>query len=133
MIILDFNLDEETVNRLKGMLGNMSGGSKASYNTTSKQERNSKAGQSPLNLDGFDFNNSDFGNIDFETIMKAQSLMKKLNDKKGDNRSKLLKSLKPYMRDSRKEEIDKYSKMLRIADLLEFLNIENDEEKKHDK
>lgn len=129
MIILDFNFDEETVNNLKGMLGNLSSGSKASYNTNGRQEKKSKAGPSPHNnLEGFDL-----GNIDFETIMKAQSLMKKLNDRKGDNRSKLLKSLKPYMRDSRKEEIDKYSKMLRMADLLEFLNIENDEGKNHDK
>lgn len=70
--------------------------------------------------------NMDFSNIDMKTIMKMTSALSKLNT--GDSRSNLLKSLKPFLRDSRKAKVDQYSNLLnmtKIADVLKKDNKEN--------
>lgn len=57
--------------------------------------------------------------IDTKTLLKFQQLFSLLN-KNSDNRDEqLLKSLKPYMRDSKKEKIDHYIKLLHIYKLFE--------------
>ena len=76
-----------------------------------------------------DDNNFNFDNIDMATIMKLQTILNKMNDKKNDPRSNLLNSLKPYLRESRKENVDKYSNLLKIADLASLLNTENSDKK----
>ena len=58
--------------------------------------------------------------IDFETIMKMKSIMDKINTK--DNpRSKLLLSLKPYLKESRKNKIDQYIQLSKIMEILPFI------------
>lgn len=84
---------------------------------------NSQAGQGKQNSQGFDFSN-----IDMNTILKMKSVMDKLNTS-NDPRSNLLYSLKPYLRDSKKEKLDQYANLLnvaRIAELLKNNNKEND-------
>ena len=68
------------------------------------------------------FNGSDFGNIDVETIMKIKKMLDKVNNNKNDPRSNLLNSLKPYMRESRQENIDKYANLLKFAEIANLLN-----------
>ena len=66
-------------------------------------------------------------NIDFETILKMKSIMEKMNDK-DDPRRNLLLSLKPYLKDSRKEKLDQYLQLLnvsRVLDVFPFLGGEN--------
>lgn len=57
------------------------------------------------------------GNI----ISQAQGLMSQLSNIHGDDRSNLLMSLKPFMRQSRKDSIDKAVKMLNFAQLSQLL------------
>lgn len=57
--------------------------------------------------------------IDTDTILKIQKLLQLLNDNKNSKDEQLLKSLKPYMRDSRKEKIDQYIKLLHIIKIIE--------------
>ena len=57
-------------------------------------------------------------NIDFETIMKMKSMMEKLNNK-DDPRANLLLSLKPYLKNSRKEKVDQYIKLFNMSKVLE--------------
>ncbi len=61
-------------------------------------------------------------NIDFETILKMKTIMEKLNSNSKDPRSNLLLSLKPYLKDSRKEKIDQYIKLFGMSKVLEVFN-----------
>ena len=63
-------------------------------------------------------NNSGFGNIDFETIMKMKSIIDKMNIK-DDPRSHLLESLKPYLKESRKSKIDQYIQLMNISRVMD--------------
>lgn len=67
--------------------------------------------------------NSNFGNIDFETIMKMKSIIDKMNIK-DDPRSNLLESLKPYLKESRKNKVDQYIQLMnlsRVMDVFPFM------------
>lgn len=55
-----------------------------------------------------------------EMISMAQSVMSRLSDSGDDDRTKLLMSLKPYMRNSRRQSIDTAVKMLNLANLSQF-------------
>ena len=52
---------------------------------------------------------------------QAQGIMSRLSEISGDDRSNLLMSLKPFMRQSRKDSIDKAVKMLNFAQLSQLL------------
>lgn len=75
------------------------------------------------NSGAFDANNGfDFSNIDMATIMKIKNIMSKMNSKKEDPKSNLLTSLKPYLRDSKKENLDKYMKIMNLTSVMEVFN-----------
>ena len=57
----------------------------------------------------------DTGEISPEMLMMMQSVMSKMNSGAEDDRTKLLKSLKPYMSDERKGTIDSAIKMLSLS------------------
>lgn len=57
--------------------------------------------------------------IDPEMILKIQKLLSLVNSNKNSKDEQLLKSLKPYMRQSRKDKIDQYIKLLHIMKLFE--------------
>ena len=61
------------------------------------------------------------GNMpDMETIMKIMKVMQASNQ---DSPSKeLLKSLKPFLKDSRKEKVDQYIKILGMTKVFEIFN-----------
>lgn len=59
-------------------------------------------------------------NIDMATLMKMTSIINKMNN--NDSASKnLLQSLKPYLRDSRKDKLDQYSNLLNVAKIAEVM------------
>ncbi len=66
--------------------------------------------------------------IDFETIMKFKNIMDKMNSKE-DPRSKLLISLKPYLKDNKKNKIDQYIQFLNISRVIEMFNKSNGDDK----
>lgn len=57
----------------------------------------------------------DTGEISPEMLMMLKSVMSKMGNGAEDDRTKLLKSLKPYMRDERKGSIDSAIKMLNLS------------------
>lgn len=75
-----------------------------------------------MNNDSNANNNFDFSNIDMATIMKIKNIMGKMNSKKDDPKSNLLTSLKPYLRASKKEKLDKYMKMMNLTSVIEVFN-----------
>lgn len=76
-------------------------------------------------------NNSNFNlnNIDMNTIMKLSSAFGNMNNK-NDPRANLLNSLKPYLRDQKKDKLDNYINLLnmgKIADVLKNNNLNTNE------
>ncbi len=67
-------------------------------------------------------------NIDFETIMKFKNIMDKMNSK-DDPRSKLLISLKPYLKDNKKNKIDQYIQFLNISRVMDMFTKSNGDDK----
>ena len=69
-----------------------------------------------------DFNNF---NLDANTILKMKSIMDNMNNK-NDPRANLLYSLKPYLRDSKKNKLDQYVNMLNITKIADIMNKKED-------
>lgn len=69
-----------------------------------------------------DNTNFDFSNIDMATIMKFKGIMSKMSSKKDDPRSNLLLSLKPYLKDSKKNKLDKYMNFMNLTSIIEVFN-----------
>lgn len=106
------SISPEMVNNLMNILGNNSTGnnSQADNNYSDDSTNNSSS-------------TSNFGNIDFETIMKMKSIIDKMNIK-DDPRSNLLESLKPYLKESRKSKVDQYIQLMnlsRVMDVFPFM------------
>ena len=99
----------EMINNLNNMLN-----SNNQSNQNSNQDRSN--------------NNSGNFNIDMNTIMKMQSIMSNMNNK-NDPRANLLYSLKPYLRDSKKEKLDQYVNLLNISKIAEMMNKNNNDNK----
>lgn len=136
------NFDENSINKLKDMLNkgelndvvskispemieNFSSMMGNSNNYNSENSENSNTSNN-INSSGENnsSNNFDFSNIDINTIMKMKSIMEKMNSK-DDPRSNLLYSLKPYLRESKKEKLDQYANLLNIAKLSELFKNDN--------
>lgn len=60
-------------------------------------------------------------NLDINTIMKMKSIMENMNNK-NDPRANLLYSLKPYLRDSKKDKLDQYVNLLNVSKIADFMN-----------
>ena len=67
-----------------------------------------------------DSNNS--FNIDFETLMKIQQIMNQMKNEKNDPRTNLLLSLKPYLKDNRKQKIEQYINIFKMTKIIDLLN-----------
>ena len=65
---------------------------------------------------------SSASDIDMETLMKIQNIMSKIKSSDNDDMSRLLLSLKPYLRDGRKDKIDEYIKLIKMGKMTQFMN-----------
>ena len=111
-------ISPEMIEKFSSMMGN-------SNNYNSENSENSNTSNN-INSSGENNNpnNFDFSNIDVNTIIKMKSIMEKMNSK-DDPRSNLLYSLKPYLRESKKEKLDQYANLLNIAKLSELFKNDN--------
>ena len=73
------------------------------------------------NSDNDKSNNSESSNqsINFETLMQMKSIFDKVNNS-NDPRANLLTSLKPYLKDSRKEKVDQYIRLFGMSKVIEM-------------
>jgi len=62
-------------------------------------------------------------NIDFDTILKIKNIMESFN-KIDDNKSNLLYSLKPYLRESRQKKIDQYVNLFKLSGIAKMIKQE---------
>lgn len=65
---------------------------------------------------------TDTSSIDFDTILKMKNIVDSMNKQKNDPRANLLKSLKPYLRESRKSKVDQYIKIFSMGKVFEPIN-----------
>lgn len=149
----NFNFDENTMNKLNSMMQNgdvskimsnispemienfskminnadntvNSTNNSSSSNSTHPNNPNSNTNSSS---NSNSINNFDFSNIDINTIMKIKNIMQKMNST-NDPRSNLLASLKPYLRDNKKEKLDQYANLMNFAKVAELLKSDNNKE-----
>ena len=126
----NMNLNNDMLNNLKNMLGEDKVNDALSQispdmidNFSKMMSNNSSNSNSSETSD----NSNDF---DVETLMKMKSVIEKMNHNGNDPRSNLLNSLKPYLSESRKENIDKYANMLKMANLASLFNNDFNNNKK---
>ena len=65
---------------------------------------------------------SDGSGIDMETLLKIGNIISKMNSSENDARANLLLSLKPYLKESRKNKVEQYVKLLNMSKVLEIIN-----------
>ena len=142
----NFNIDKNTMNKLNDMMKNgdisnlisqippemmqnfSSMMNNNNTNNNNKAENSNTINNSTSNNTNNNSNSFDFSNIDMNTIMKMKNIMEKMNNT-NDPRSNLLSSLKPYLRDSKKEKLDQYANLINFAKIAEILKNDNKEPK----
>ncbi len=124
----NINISPDMINNLVNMLKNNTNGSS---NSEQQSQQNSEFASSPSDTSdsrgifsdlGFnvDANSSaNTSNLDFDTIMKIKSIMDTLNNN-NDPKSKLLYSLKPYLRRSKQDKLDQYVNLLKISQVADL-------------
>ena len=103
----NLNITPEMINNLASSIKNTTSNSK----TSSASTENSNT------------NNSTVSNIDIATILKIKNIVEALN-KKDDARSNLLYSLKPYLRESRKQKVDQYVNLFKLSGITDLFKKE---------
>ena len=133
----NMNIDENTMKNIKNMVdnGNLSDAisnispemiqnfSKILSNQGEKQNANNQNNQvkkEEQNESKTENSTFDFSNLDMNTVMKMSSAINKMKDTKNDPRAKLLMSLKPYLKDSRKQKLDQYVQLLNMSSVFEL-------------
>lgn len=137
------NFDENTINNLKDMMNkgqlndiisqippemiqNFSSMMKQSSNNTNENNNTNSNNYTQNNNSSNSNGGFDFSNIDMNTILKMKSIMEKMNSS-NDPRNNLLYSLKPYLREGRKEKVDQYANLLNFAKIAELFKNDNKE------
>lgn len=134
------NLDENTINNIKNMINNgniqdaisqippemiqnfsnlMKSSSSQSFNSENSETVHTSNNTSTSGVSE-QASNFDLNNIDMETIIKISSALSQMNEK-NDPRSNLLYSLKPYLRDQKKNKIDQYANLLNITKIANII------------
>lgn len=67
-------------------------------------------------------------NFDIDTIIKFKSIFEQINCN-NNPRNSLLRSLKPYLRNERKEKLEQYIKIANILGVISILNESNGDKK----
>lgn len=152
----NMNFDENTVNKLKDMMNkgelndvisqispemiqnfsSMMSQNNVNQNTlNNNDDNNNNTNNNFNNNNNSNFNNTssnninnnfDFNKIDMNTILKMKSVMEKLNNS-NDPRTNLLYSLKPYLREEKKDKLDQYASLLNVAKIADVLKNDNKE------
>lgn len=138
----NMNIDENTMKNIKNMVdnGNLSDAisnispemiqnfSKILSNQGENQNANNQNNQvkkEEQNESKTENSTFDFSNLDMNTVIKMSSAINKMKDTKNDPRANLLNSLKPYLRDSKKGQLDNYMNLLNVAKIAEIMKDNN--------
>lgn len=117
------NIPPEMLDNFSKMMNNSDSNSPQSDNTNTNTSSNACNNNASTTISN-NLNNFDFGKIDINTIMKAKNIMEKMNNS-NDPRSNLLDSLKPYLRENKKEKLDQYANLMNFTKIAEILKADN--------
>lgn len=114
---------------IKNMLENFSSNNSSSNSSNNSSNNSSKDSsdknyvnnKKQVNNDISEGSSSEIPNFDIDTLLKMKSIMEKINQNQSDPRSNLLQSLKPYLRNSRKNKVDEYIKIFRMEKVFEMM------------
>lgn len=123
------NISPEMIENFSKMINNADNTVNSTHNSSSSNSTHPNNPNSNTNSSSHsnNINNFDFSNIDINTIMKMKNIMQKMNST-NDPRSNLLASLKPYLRDNKKEKLDQYANLMNFAKVAELLKSDNNKE-----
>ena len=116
----NMNITPEMITQLANNLKSQSSKNSFSDNINENITANS---DSPSNHNSLNNNSENNLNIDFDTILKIKNIMEAFNQK-DDNRSNLLYSLKPYLRESRQRKIDQYVHIFKLSGIAKMIKQE---------
>ena len=107
---------------------NQTQNNQSQQNTTNSNFQNEQNNSAKTQTNDFNFN---MDNIDMNTIKNISSIMGKMNNTKNDPRANLLASLKPYLRDSKKSQLDNYMNLLNVTKIAEIMKNTNPNNKEN--
>ena len=111
------NISPEMIQNFSKILSNQNNDNNSSSTNTNNQNQDKNNQGSNFDINGLDMN----------TIMKMSSVIQKMNNTKDDPRANLLNSLKPYLRNSKKEKLDNYMNLLNVTKIAEIMKEKNKE------
>ena len=108
----------------KNIMNNFKENSESSNNDTSNNNtsNNNTSNNNSSNTDFSDNARNSSDNFDINTFFKMQQIMSSLNNNQDDSRANLLRSLKPYLKDSRKNKVDQYIQLMKMGKIFEIMN-----------
>ena len=115
--------NNEIPDNIKSIMNNLA--SSSNSNNSSNQSKESSISENSFNGNSSQEssnNSSDMPNIDLGTMLKMKSIIDSMNQQQNDPRANLLRSLKPYLKPSRKEKVDQYIKLFSMGKAFEILN-----------
>lgn len=118
------NISPEMIENFSKMINNADNTVNSTNNSSNSTHPNNPNSNTNFSSNSNSINNFDFSNIDINTIMKMKNIMQKMNST-NDPRSNLLASLKPYLRDNKKEKLDQYANLMNFAKVAELLKSDN--------
>ena len=115
----NYNKNNNNSNFDKSINSNNSNTSNNSNNSNNSNTSNNF--HDSINSNSTNQNNS-MPDIDIETMMKIQKIMSQMKNSNDDDMSKLLISLKPYLRDTKKDKLDEYIKLIKMGKMTQLFN-----------
>lgn len=126
------NISPEMLNNFKNAFDSANSSNNTShgnnFSNSDFSNNYSSNNNSSSNFSNNSSNSSNIPNIDMNTILKMKSVIDQMNQK-DDPRANLLYSLKPYLRDSKKDKVDQYVNLLNMSKIADIMNSENKKEK----
>lgn len=102
---------------IKKMMNQFGASTKQSNDMSSVSQNSSNEGQESTST-----NQGEMPNIDIGMMLKMKSIIDSMNKEQNDPRANLLRSLKPYLKSSRKEKVDQYIQLFRMGKVFEMMN-----------
>lgn len=99
--------NNEIPDSIKNMMGNLNLNANDMSSKTSTEQSSSE---------------NSVPNFDMDTMLKMKTIIDNMNKTQNDPRANLLKSLKPYLKPSRKNKVDQYIKLFSMGKAFEILN-----------
>jgi superfamily I DNA/RNA helicase len=123
-------VDNDTIpDNVKEVLNNINSNNNENETTNSSNSLNDLLKMFSSNNKTEEKASNSTNNIDIETILKMKSIMEKMNSK-DDPRSSLLLSLKPYLKESRKNKIEQYIQLFNMSKVVDVFKPTGGDSKK---